>query len=175
MTWKLLRNPFIAFVFSNLLVLVHFVGWMSFSSILSPDYMATQKTLSFPLFINSLLFGLACSFVINIFIGLPALNRLKENKKSSLESYVREIALWIGIWCGGIGLLVAVFGMPVFLFTGAVILFTGLSIPIYLAGLFYWYTAVSPERNLKILAVIAILFLMWNLEASVIALILTKG
>jgi hypothetical protein len=170
MALKALRNPSIVFIFSNLVVLIPFVGWLSVSPLLPPDeYMNAPRDLTFSLFMNSLIFGLTCSVIVNCLIGLPALNRLRETGKDSLKAYAQEIALWVGGWCCGIGILVSIFSAPTFIFTGAIILFIALSIPIYLAGLIYWSTTVRTEKKNWLTGVIVLLFALWNLEAALIA------
>ncbi|HEY8189721.1 MAG TPA: hypothetical protein VIF12_03500, partial [Micavibrio sp.] len=103
------RKHFLILVGSNLIVLLPFVGWMTYSPLLSPDYlMNTQPVVSFSIFFRSFLFGFGACVAATLLVGFPTLYGLE--KATSVKGYVFEILLWVAVW----SFIVAVFSGCIF-------------------------------------------------------------
>lgn len=158
------RSAFFLLV-ANLIVLLPFVGWMSISPLLPPDYylMSVPRTLSFTLVLGSVAMGLGASIIATVLIGIPSLYLLSKAEHSGPGRYMREISLWVLIWSLVAGLLFGLWGGGMVAIWTSAGFFLAFCLPANLAGLIYCYLIDKENRSTPLLIFLVVLFLMWNL------------
>ncbi len=156
------KRSLFSLLVANLVVFVPFVLWMGMVQFFEPEYVRdVPPRFSFPAV--GFLTGLLLAITGTAFIAIPSLYSLMKRQKSKVDEYWKESMFWLFILCLCLG---AFAGLPtmnfMLVFGGAWVSFLLFLLPVSLCVLTYWYLAVRQSRNLKVLAGIAGLFLLWN-------------